>query len=175
MARMVGLDPPPVRDLHEVAREEVLQVNIYRGPRRRDRTDAHGLHTLRFEPLEPCFRRCQYSRQQQKHRHRQNPGPVRHSAQRNDVVRRRRQRHSDAVPYGNRHRDGQCLGPSETGRGLRDGRRRLRRYRQCTAAFRTDLNFPERCTKQIAKKYDIQQAGTDMNIPAQYPDNTEFA
>ena len=32
VARMVGLDPPPVRDLHEVAREEVLQVNIYVGP-----------------------------------------------------------------------------------------------------------------------------------------------
>ena len=29
--------------------------------------------------------------------------------------------------------------------------------------------------KQIAKKYDIQQAKTNMNIPAQYPDNTEFA
>ena len=48
-----------------------------RRPRRRDSTDAHGLHALRFEPLEPRFRRCQYSRQQQKHRHRQNPGPVR--------------------------------------------------------------------------------------------------
>jgi len=28
---------------------------------------------------------------------------------------------------------------------------------------------------KLQKKYDIQQAGTNMNIPAQYPDNTEFA
>lgn len=29
VAAMVGLAPPPVRDLHEVANEEVLQINIY--------------------------------------------------------------------------------------------------------------------------------------------------
>ena len=31
VAAMVGLNPPPIRDLHEVAQEEVLQINIYVG------------------------------------------------------------------------------------------------------------------------------------------------
>lgn len=36
VARMVGLDPPPVRDLHDVARERGAPGKYLRRPRRRD-------------------------------------------------------------------------------------------------------------------------------------------